>query len=93
VLLQLSTHKLAVHQTPVTVSITVKSKAKGQFQLPDIGVCLSPRRGCGSNTNTESCLSAGTGIMTLNDGFTDLQNSSLVMRTETVRGLTSVFAL
>jgi hypothetical protein len=53
----------------MTVSIKVNSKAKGQFDLPDIGVCLEPTRGCGSGNSVASCLQGGEAVVTLKDGF------------------------
>eukprot|EP00953_Heterococcus_sp_UTEX-ZZ885_P037585 19302-Heterococcus_DN1.PRE.1 len=53
----------------LAVSIKVESRGKGQFDLPDIGVCLEPTRGCGSGNTVASCLQGGEAVVTLKDGF------------------------
>jgi hypothetical protein len=53
----------------LAVSIKVESRGKGQFDLPDIGVCLEPTKGCGSGNSVASCLQGGEAVVTLRDGF------------------------
>jgi hypothetical protein len=51
------------------VSIKVESRGGGRFDLPNIGVCLEPTRGCGSGNSVASCLQGGEAVVTLRDGF------------------------
>jgi hypothetical protein len=77
-------HDETTHDT--AVSITVISQDKGKFPLPDIAVCLGPRRGCGNGATAQSCITAGHGIMRLDEGFTtQTASESLLMTKEVVR--------
>eukprot|EP00953_Heterococcus_sp_UTEX-ZZ885_P037582 19301-Heterococcus_DN1.PRE.1 len=65
-------HKLCclyIALATLAVSIRVESRGKGHFDLPDIGVCLEPTRGCGSGNSVASCLQGGEAVVTLKDGF------------------------
>jgi hypothetical protein len=56
--------------------------------LPDIAVCLGPRRGCGNSATAQSCITAGHGIMRLEEGF--IEQQSVLISKEEVSALTTV---